>query len=325
MNQLQRIIAGAKALEIARTVPEVKLIRDQAKAISDYFKQQKTCVSAGQDAAELQLRSERKLGELIPEQFPKGATKGHKGQKPMKSQPATSLVDSGISKTQSSRWQKVAEVPEPDFNDYVAAMRSVSKEPSTSGVIRVRKQKVVRKKLKAIETKESCQLSGLYDVLVVDPPWPMEKIERDCRENQTKELDYPVMTIEDISAVDIPAKNDCHLWLWTTHRFLPSAFGILAKWGFKYVCAFVWRKPGGFQPVGLPQYNCEFALYARKGSPVFLDTKDFGTCFDAKRGKHSEKPEEFYATLRRVTSGRRADLFNRRLIEGFDGSGKEAQ
>jgi N6-adenosine-specific RNA methylase IME4 len=179
-------------------------------------------------------------------------------------------------------------------------------------------------KLEDTATKAAKTIQGVYDVIVMDPPWSMQKIEREVAPNQAA-FDYPTMTENELSVLTIPSADDCHFWLWTTHKFLPMAFRLLTQWKFKYVCCFTWHKPGGFQPFGLPQYNCEFSLYARKGVPQFTQTKAFNVCFNAPRGKHSEKPEEFYSMVRRVTAGRRLDMFNRRPIKGFDTWGKEAQ
>ncbi len=195
---------------------------------------------------------------------------------------------------------------------------------TTAHVVRELRREETATRLIQLAAREAKAPTGVFDVVVIDPPWPMRKIERDCRPNQT-DLDYPTMTEDQLAALAIPAADDCHVWLWTTQRFLPLAMSLLERWGLKYVCTFVWHKPGGFQPVGLPQFNCEFALYARRGSPVFLDTKAFRTCFETPRGRHSEKPEAFYEMVRRTTAGRRLDMFNRRRINGFVGWGKEAR
>lgn len=167
--------------------------------------------------------------------------------------------------------------------------------------------------------------AGKYATIIVDPPWPIEKLEREARPNQFA-FDYPVMGLDEIYNFEIPgsvALDDCHLFMWTTQKFLPRAFDVLAAWNFRYVFTMVWHKPGGFQPYNLPQYNCEFILYARRGNPQFLETKAFFTCFNADRSGHSIKPDEFYNLIRRVCPEPRIEIFARQERDGFDVWGNE--
>jgi len=175
-----------------------------------------------------------------------------------------------------------------------------------------------------LKQKELQEITEDYDVIVIDPPWDMKKIDRDVAPNQTG-FDYPTMTIEEIKEFDLPNSDNCHVFMWITQKHLPHGFEIFNQWGVKYVFTMVWHKNGGFQPFGLAQYNCEFVLYGRIGSPKFIDLKAFPTCFSAKRTKHSEKPNEFYDIIRRVTAGKKIDIFNRRDILGFDKWGNEAE
>jgi N6-adenosine-specific RNA methylase IME4/ParB-like chromosome segregation protein Spo0J len=191
--------------------------------------------------------------------------------------------------------------------------------------IRLQKAEVRRLEIQAVSAREVVIPDGKYGTIVIDPPWQMEKIERDVAPNQVA-FDYPTMTEQELAAFPVPAiaADDCHLFCWTTHKFLPMSLRLLDAWGFRYVLTMVWHKPGGFQPFGLPQYNCEFAVYARRGTPTFADTKAFNVCFQAPRREHSRKPDEFYDVIRRVTAGPRIDVFSRENRDGFDVYGNEA-
>jgi N6-adenosine-specific RNA methylase IME4 len=214
---------------------------------------------------------------------------------------------------------KIAKLPEQQ-REQVLGKVDTGLKPADA--IRETFREKIRTELESVEMKVTKEIAGIYDVIIIDPPWPAKKIERDVTPTQV-ESDYPLMSLTEIRNLKIPYADDCHLWLWTTQKFLPDSFDIIKTWGLKYVCTFVWHKPGGFQPIGLPQFNSEFVLYCRKGSPQFLDTKDLPTCFNAPRTGHSVKPQAFYDMVRRATSGRRLDMFSRRKIEGFETWGKE--
>lgn len=180
------------------------------------------------------------------------------------------------------------------------------------------KRDAMRKQALAIKPPE-----GKYRTIVIDPPWDMEKIQRDLAPNQV-DFDYPTMSLDEIKDFKLPTHEECHLWLWTTQKYLRPSFDLLDAWDFTYLATFVWHKNGGFQPVGLPQFNCEFVLLARKGGQPFVETKQFFTCFDAKRREHSRKPDEFYDVVKRVCPEPRIDIFSREDRDGYDVWGLES-
>jgi hypothetical protein len=110
------------------------------------------------------------------------------------------------------RTVKVIEREAPErIADIEAGKKTVNK------VYKLIKKQEAREKAETIKRKHVENPDGLYDVIVIDPPWPMEKIERDCRPNQHG-LDYPTMTEEEIHNIKIPHAKDCHVWIWTTQH-----------------------------------------------------------------------------------------------------------
>ena len=161
-----------------------------------------------------------------------------------------------------------------------------------------------------------------YNVIAIDPPWPITQWAAPSQKLH-RHIPYSTMTVEAISSLDLPVSSECHVFLWTTQRMLKEALGVLDAWELEYALTFVWHKTYGIRPIGKPEYNCEFALYGRKGKPRFK-TNDFSVCFSGPNVGHSVKPEGFYQMVRRVTEGPRLDMFNRRRIEGFEGWGDES-
>jgi len=324
VNLSQRINEyGNKALALAKSVDEKLEILRQSKVFQDYvrlrIKDKDSAVIAQNEFAEINLRAQRDIGRWLKENA------REKGERDEPVQISSSVIfekpklsDLGISLNQSSTWQKISDIPEETFERHIVETKENKEELTTASTLRL-SEKLIKyeraKKEKQIkeELEEIPLPTKLYDVIVIDPPWEVKKIIREVRPNQ-KEFDYPTMTIEEIKA--FPVKNlmvnDCHVFLWTTQKYLPYAFDVLKEWGLTYIFTMVWHKNGGFQPYGLAQYNCEFVLYAHKGNPKFIDTKDFFCCFNADRGRHSEKPDSFYDVIDRVCDGSKIDIFARK-------------
>lgn len=66
--------------------------------------------------------------------------------------------------------------------------------------------------LKSIEAKEVKATQGVYDVVVIDPPWPIEMARSQSSTAGYLPLLYPIMSLE------IPCADDCYIFLWTTQK-----------------------------------------------------------------------------------------------------------
>ncbi|MDN5854341.1 MAG: MT-A70 family methyltransferase, partial [Actinomycetia bacterium] len=163
-------------------------------------------------------------------------------------------------------------------------------------------------------------------VIVIDPPWPMKKIERAERPNQGVTLDYPVLTLDQIADEDIVpvrrhADDDCHIYLWVTHKFLRPGLDLLDAWGFRYQCVMTWRKNVGITPFSW-MYDTEHVLFGTRGN-LPLERKGLRLSFEAPVVGHSVKPDVFYERVTEASPGPRVEMFARRQRAGFEAWGNE--
>jgi hypothetical protein len=130
-----RYDAMCRAIDAAYEVDEVKDIRDKAIAFEVYARQARN-TEAERRACEIRLRAERKAGQLlIGMEKAKGAQGSGSNQHEVRSHDTTAptLRDLGITKQQSSNWQRLADVPQEQFD---AALADATQKPSTAGIIR---------------------------------------------------------------------------------------------------------------------------------------------------------------------------------------------
>jgi len=125
MGELTKYNAACKAIALAKSVDEVKDIRDKTVAIQIYAKQAKNR-QMEIDASEIRIRAERRLGEML-----KGEPK-NPGTRPSKQDGGTMLeppstiptiADLGIDKKLSAHSRKLAALPEPEFEHRVSAWK----------------------------------------------------------------------------------------------------------------------------------------------------------------------------------------------------------
>ncbi len=182
----------------------------------------------------------------------------------------------------------------------------------------VHKEKINQQR-KDIQENAVKQPDGLFDVLVIDPPWAYGR-EYDP-ENSRVANPYPEMNQQELLALELPSKSDCVIFLWTTHAFIWDAKALLDAWGYTYKATMVWDK----EKIGMGatlRMQCEFCLVGFKGKPFWQNTEHRDIIRESRR-QHSRKPDAFYEIVDKITAGRKLDFFSRQKREGWESFGND--
>jgi N6-adenosine-specific RNA methylase IME4 len=163
-------------------------------------------------------------------------------------------------------------------------------------------------------------------VLVADPPWLFRDSCPGAGRGAVKH--YPCMTVDDICRFPTPQMaDDSALLLWRVASMQQEALDVMCAWGFTLKTEIVWRKltKHGKQHFGMGHYvraSHEVCLLGTRGrwKPR---SRSIRSVFDAPVGRHSEKPDAFYALVEELADGPYVELFARRERAGWQCFGNE--
>lgn len=185
-----------------------------------------------------------------------------------------------------------------------------------------------------------------YAAIIIDPPWeygnPRALVGNGGRgsagASKIIQADvsqhYDTMTLKELRRLDIPAAENCLLFMWVTNPFLCDGSGarLVKKWGFAPKTVITWAKvkSDGFKPSMKTGHwfrsASEHVIFAVRGKVKRPD--DFPaipTWFSSCRLPHSVKPEHIheYAELA-MPDGPYLEMFARRVRPGWDLWGDQA-
>lgn len=181
-----------------------------------------------------------------------------------------------------------------------------------------------------------------FATIVADPPWPYKTpgqigASLDHRPNRDKTLGagnagsrsrYGAMEIADLCALNVPAADNAHLYLWFTNTFAVEAHEIARAWGFRPMTILTWvkMKSDGSPSMKMGYYfrgATEHVLFAVKGSMRLRAQRALPSAYLWPRLPHSVKPEAFYALVEEASPPDYLELFARKTRLGWSSWGDQ--
>jgi N6-adenosine-specific RNA methylase IME4 len=165
--------------------------------------------------------------------------------------------------------------------------------------------------------------TGLFDVILADPPWRYEFSETDSREVENQ---YPTMSLDRIKELKIPTAENAILFLWSPAPKLEEALQVISSWGFSYRTGAVWDKG----QIGMGYWfrsQHEHLLLAVKGTPTTPpESVRYSSVIRSPREEHSKKPDVVYEMIEAMfPTAKKVELFARVMRMGWSSWGNQVE
>lgn len=171
---LARYDAARRALAAAHRIDEVKKIHDKAVALLAYARQAGD-FALQNTAAEIRILAERKAGQLLVNLEEVGQRQTRERGRPRKASSPITLSKVGITRNQSSKWQRLARlIDDETFELALERAKEAFGELTTAGVLRMVKE-VVRPRCRDVEPEINVIAADL--VRELDSPTRRERLE----------------------------------------------------------------------------------------------------------------------------------------------------
>jgi len=131
--------AISSSISKARTIQDMNSLRSKIEAMRILSKQSKQSLETQNKIAEFRLRVDRKRGLWLTEHIEIGGEGTNQHVKKEQKSERYTLAKIGIAKAESSVLQKLARIPEEEFESYLKTAQEGKQEVTTIGLLRVSK------------------------------------------------------------------------------------------------------------------------------------------------------------------------------------------
>ena len=171
-----------------------------------------------------------------------------------------------------------------------------------------------------------------YGAILADPPWQFNAYSGPRLAQRSEHQHYDISPLDVTAAVNVPAADDCAMFMWVVDSHLDQGIELLKRWGFTFkTVAFVWVKTCKSDPtkprmgMGLwTRKESELCILGTRGSVPRRD-KGVRQVVMAPRREHSRKPDEIYSRIERLVDGPYLEMYARQRWPGWDAVGNETE